>query len=388
LVCNDKKDIFMNVAHTYVKSSPVTRLAIYVAINIVTILVVVVSLIFLNGFNPLLIFLPTIAFCAWYGGFFTGVVTTAISMLSIAIMLFTPTSHPLLIANITLLIELCIFFFVGMFISYVVHLAKDHDRIIEYQRKLRQAHHIIETIEKNYDSAQAEIKARDQFLAIASHELKTPVTSMLLEVQTAIHNIRNVSLANFSVATLLKMLEDTEQQSRRLSKMVNDLLDLSLITTGKIDLEYEEANLSYITKQVADRFVNRLPDKNQLQVIIKKPVIGYFDKLRMEQALVNLVSNAIKYGKNKPIFIEVIGSSDKAEIIISDNGIGIPQDQQKKIFNRFERAVSSRDYKGLGVGLYITSQIINAHNGRIHLISQLNKGSTFIIEIPLKRTKK
>ena len=378
----------MNVTNGHVKPSPFILLCLYVALNATTIAVVIVLLFFVRGFTPVLLFLPIITFCAWYGGFVTGLVTTVISIISIACILFFPSHHPLLTANLTLMIELFTFFFVGAFISYIIHISKAQDRIAEYQRKLRQTHQIIETLEKNFDNAQTEIKARDQFLAIASHELKTPVTSMLLQVQTAIHNIRNVSLANFSVATLLKMLEDTEQQSRRLSKMVNDLLDLSLITTGKIDLEYEETNISQIARQVADRFATRVPDGNQLQISIQKPVICYCDKLRMEQAIINLVSNAIKYGKNQPITIEVSSTSEKAKITVSDNGIGIPVDQQKKIFNRFERAVSPRDYKGLGVGLYITYQIIKAHKGKIHLSSQVNKGSTFILEVPLKKPQK
>src|SRR6266404_251961 len=194
------------------------------------------------------------------GGFIVGFITTVISLLSITFMLFFPSNHPLLLANVSLFIQTFLFFFIGVFISYIIHESRQQDKILEYQRKLRQTHHIIEMLEKNYDSAQTEIKARDQFLAIASHELKTPVTSMLLQVQTAIHNIKNVSLANFSVATLLKMLEDTEQQSKRLSKMVNDLLDLSLITTGKIDLEFEETNISDIVTTVVERFSERLTE--------------------------------------------------------------------------------------------------------------------------------
>src|SRR6266568_1220623 len=217
--------------------SPVLRFSIFIGLNIATGLLAAVALLYIPDFSPFLIFLPIITFCAMTGGFIIGFITTVISLLSITFMLFFPSNHPLLIANVSLFIQTCLFFFTGVFISYIVHESRQQDKILEYQRKLRQTHHIIEMLEKNYESAQTEIKARDQFLAIASHELKTPVTSMLLQVQTAIHNIKNVSLANFSVATLLKMLEDTEQQSKRLSKMVNDLLDLSLITTGKIDLE-------------------------------------------------------------------------------------------------------------------------------------------------------
>jgi signal transduction histidine kinase len=370
------------------KPSPILRFTVYIGLNIATGLLAAVALTYIPNFSPFLIFLPTIAFCAMTGGFMVGFVTTVISLLSITIMLFYPANHPLLIADVSLFIQTCIFFLLGLFISYIIHSSSQQDKIIEYQRRLRQVHHLIETLEKNYENAQSEITARDQFLAIASHELKTPVTSMLLQVQTAIHNIRNVSLANFSVATLLKMLEDTEAQSKRLSKMVNDLLDLSLITTGKVDLEMEQADMSEIVRTVAERFTERLSNKKQIVILIKKPVTGYFDKLRIEQAIVNLISNAIKYGNNKPISIAVTGNTDRGRIVVKDHGIGIAADQQKKIFKRFERAVSPRDYKGLGVGLYITYQIIKAHNGKIHVESKVNKGSSFTIELPLRLMKK
>jgi signal transduction histidine kinase len=370
------------------KPSPLLRFTIFTGLNIATGLLAFVALTFIPNFSPFLIFLPTIAFFAMTGGFIVGFVTTVISLLTITLMLFYPLNHHLLRVDVSLFIQTSLFFLLGLFISYIVHTSRQQDKIIEYQRKLRQNHHVIETLEKNYESAQTEITARDQFLAIASHELKTPVTSMLLQVQTAIHNIRNVSLANFSVATLLKMLEDTEQQSKRLSKMVNDLLNLSLITTGKVELEIENTNISEIVRTVTERFVERLSDKKQISLQIRKPIIGRMDKPRIEQAIVNLISNAIKYGNNKPILIAVTGNNDRGKIIVKDRGIGIPSDHQKKIFNRFERAVSSRDYKGLGVGLYITYQIVKAHKGKIHLESQINKGSTFTIELPLKTVKK
>jgi len=236
----------MHVLTKTTHPSILIRILIYAGINIATASAVSLCVQYIPQFSPFLIFFPTIVFFAWIGGFMIGFLTTVLSFLSIILMLFFPNNHPLLNISLSMVIEMALFMFIGTFISYIIHVAKQQDKVIEYQRKLRQNHHIIELLEKNYENSQTEIKARDQFLAIASHELKTPVTSMLLQVQTAIHNIRNVSLANFSVATLLKMLEDTEQQSKRLSKMVNDLLDLSLITTGKIDLEIEERGKSML----------------------------------------------------------------------------------------------------------------------------------------------
>jgi signal transduction histidine kinase len=364
------------------------RLFIFFGLNGLTGLIAALATQYLIDFRPFLLFLPTIAFFAWNSGFALGFITTIISAISMTLMLFYPTAHPLLTSNISFFIQTCIFFFVGIFISYIIHQAKQQDKISEYQRRLRQSHHVIETLEKNYDTAQTEIKARDQFLAIASHELKTPVTSMLLQVQTAIHNIRNVSLANFSVATLLKMLEDTEQQSKRLSRMVNDLLDLSLITTGRIDLEIEKTNISDTVKTVAERLSTRLPDKSLLTISTQKQVIAMCDRLRIEQAVTNLLTNAIKYGNGKLITIQVTDGDECAKIIVSDQGIGIAPEQQKRIYNLFERAVTSKSYQGLGVGLYITYQIIKAHHGKIHLTSHPNKGSTFTLEFPINSIKK
>lgn len=349
-------------------------------------MIVVLLLTFFPNISPLLLFIPTILFVTWFAGFTAGIITTLISITSIVVIIFLPLARPLVIPDIDLLIELTLLFIAGIIGSALIDKAKNQEVITEYQKKIRQNTHLIETLEKNYETAQKEIKARDQFLAIASHELKTPVTSMLLQVQSAIHNIRNVSLANFSVANLLKMLEGTEQQSQRLSKMVNDLLNLSLITTGKMDLEPEEMDLSATAKDVAENFSEKLrKENNTIEVLAEKPVIGLWDKVRITQAITNLISNAIKYGGNKPIIVKVTHSHDKAKLIVQDHGIGISNDQQKRIFERFERAVSSKDYQGLGVGLYITNQIAQAHNGRITVESKLNNGASFILELPLKQ---
>lgn len=243
---------------------------------------------------------------------------------------------------------------------------------------------IIQREQKALKKAQEAIQARDEFLSIASHELKTPLTSMLLQLQTVLHSIRNVSLANFSVENLLKMLEGTEKQTTRLSKMINDLLNVSLITTGKLDLELEKFDLVEVTRDIMDRFSARIQKDNyEITVDAPEPVIGNWDKLRIEQVIANLLSNAMKYGNNQPIAISIYKKGDRAFFIIADKGIGVPIEQQKKIFERFKRGVSSKDYKGLGVGLYITNQIVQTHKGTIHLESEPGIGSTFMVELPL-----
>ena len=242
----------------------------------------------------------------------------------------------------------------------------------------------------DYAKASEEIRARDEFLSIASHELKTPLTSMLLKLHNMINNIRNVSLANFSVPELMKVLENAEQQIKSLATMINDLLNVSLITTGRMDLDLENFDLVAATKRVKENFSEALERKHYLvKIDVKSPVIGFWDRARIEQVITNLLSNAIKYGENKPIEIKVFSSDGIGKFIIKDQGIGIATEKQKMLFNRFTRVTpTDGEKKGLGVGLYITHQIVKAHNGRVKLFSIPKKDRLLRSNCQLKKLKR
>jgi signal transduction histidine kinase len=208
---------------------------------------------------------------------------------------------------------------------------------------------------------------------------------MLLRLQSILHNIRHVSLAKFSVENLLKGLETAEQQSHRLSRMINDLLNISLITTGKFNLERERTNLADLVKEVVSEFSEKLEaDGYYLELKTDEPVICYVDKLRIEQVISNLLSNAVKYGNQKPIEIKVEKNSHNAKISVKDHGIGIHKSNANRLFMLFERGVADDYKKGLGVGLYIANQIIKAHKGTIKVKSRPNFGSEFTLELPLR----
>lgn len=231
------------------------------------------------------------------------------------------------------------------------------------------------------------IKARDQFLSIISHELKTPLTVMLLNLHSLLKSVQSDSLASFSIHELVKILKNSEQQIKWLKSMLNDLLDVSLITTGRMDLQLENTDLVKITRQVTQSFSEMLKkEKNKVNIQAKSTVVGKWDKVRIEQAITNLVSNAIKYGGSKPIDIQISRNGKIAKFIIKDQGIGIPHNEQRVIFDLFKRASSPGEYKkGLGVGLFITSQIVNKHGGKIKVSSILAQGTSFTVELPLKK---
>jgi PAS domain S-box-containing protein len=226
-----------------------------------------------------------------------------------------------------------------------------------------------------YNQAREAIRMRDEFLSIASHELKTPLTSICLQLQLV---KRNKEIQGSENEKLLKAFDVFDSQSLRLSKLIDSLLDISLIQSGRLSLDLEPLDLSEMVTQVIDR----LPLIERPQLDLQSGVKGYWDRSRLDQVVVNLVSNAIKYGGNKPIKVTVGSSGTTAFISVQDFGVGIAKQDQKRIFDRFQRAVSDRRTWGMGLGLYIAKQIVDSHRGIIKLKSQVGQGSTFTVEIP------
>jgi signal transduction histidine kinase len=330
-----------------------------------------------------------IGLSAWVGGYKTGIAASIFLACGLGVTtLYLGSIHTsaylfaIITRSILLIVE-------GALLSILIDLGKRQEHIAKYRHQARETKKQIEILTITNESLKKEIKLRDEFLSIASHELKTPLTSMLLQTQTALHNIRNVSLAHFSIESLLKMLESVEHQTKRLSKIISELFNISIMTTGNLVLERENCDLGKIVQGVLNDFETRF-DREGYQVMFKaqKSIIGFWDKIRIEQAASNLISNAIKYGEKKPIEVTVKRHGNTAEILIEDHGIGISKKKQKDIFGLFERGVSSEDYKGLGVGLYITEQIIRAHKGTIHVSSKENGGTKFIVKLPITREQK
>lgn len=329
-----------------------------------------------------LLFLPSIILFAWGGGYRLGILATVVSGVVVHYIFHSPIPH-LITDEPAMIIKMLLFIAEGIFVSLIIERGKRrHTSTFHYHKK--ELKERIKLLEQEYALARKEIRARDEFLSIASHELKTPLTSMLLQTQTALYNIRNVSLAHFSIENLLKMLESVENQTKRLSKMINDLLNVSLITTGNLQLVYEKVDLDAVASGVLEEFSERIKREGYEMIYSKQQsLVGQWDKIRIQQAISNVISNAIKYGKRKPIELALRKENNMALITVTDHGIGVPKEQQDKIFGLFERAVSPNEYKGLGVGLYITKQIVKAHGGSISVSSKIGKGTTFTIRLPI-----
>lgn len=219
---------------------------------------------------------------------------------------------------------------------------------------------------------QSAMRARDDFLSIASHELRTPLTSLRLQIQMA---QRGLSLPD--PGKLLK-------QANRLTRLMDDMLDISRINAGKLALEPAAADLAEIVNDVLDRFEPQLAAVgSQVRRQTAPGLVGTWDAHRIEQVLTNLITNAMKYAPGKPVEVTTARQGDAAVITVRDHGPGVAPQDRERIFGRFERATRANDVSGLGLGLYISRQIVEAHGGRIRVDSGPGGGAAFVVELPI-----
>jgi len=246
------------------------------------------------------------------------------------------------------------------------------------------AHRAAQAIEnaRLYGDAQAAVAARDEFLSIASHELRTPLTALRL----ALENMRRVSsreaIERLPPQYVERVLATAERQGQRLEKLVSALLDVSRIHMGRLELDVEEVDLAAVVAEAGAQLEDEAAQTGSTISIHGEGVHGYWDRLRVSQVVTNLLSNAVKYGGGKPVEVEFGARDTRAFLVVRDHGIGIDAVDQPQIFERFERAVSSRNYGGLGLGLYIVKRIVEAHGGTIRVESTPGEGAAFFVELP------
>lgn len=227
------------------------------------------------------------------------------------------------------------------------------------------------------------VRARDEFLSVASHELKTPLTPLQLKLTAILRIVENNPAATLPVERVVKDLDVARRQVRKLADLIEDLLDVSRISMGQLRLTRTPTDFTALAREVVTRYA---PQAAQVGCTVTleapAPVPGNWDRVRLEQVLTNLLTNALKYGAGKPIHIRVRMDSGLAILTMKDEGIGIAQEEQPRVFERFVRAVSERNYGGLGLGLFITQQIVEAHGGIVQVRSLPGEGATFTVMLP------
>ena len=233
---------------------------------------------------------------------------------------------------------------------------------------------------------ESELKIRDEFIIAAAHELRNPVSPLVLHVQRLSNAARNASQGTVAGPWLV---DQCELLSRRLSRFIsalNRILDVSRIHTGQIDLVIEEGvDLSELTREVAAGFERELlASGSTLTFELQAGVRGSWDRMRLEQIVSNLLSNAVRYGNSNPICIELASTPEGARLVVRDQGVGISESDQARIFGRFERARTG-NRAGFGVGLWIVKQLCEAMGGTVSVQSSLGEGAKFCVLLPMNR---
>ncbi len=233
-----------------------------------------------------------------------------------------------------------------------------------------------------HEATREALRVRDEFLSIASHELRTPLMPLLLQIEA----IERRLYGSAGAAAVRDNIASTKRQVRRLAHLVHNLLDVSRIASGSLGLEPEEVDLVALVREAVDAFqVEAAHTGSTIELECREPVLrGRWDPTRLQEVVGNLLSNAVKFGQGKPIRVVVSGGGGQAKVAVRDRGIGIARRDLDRIFERFERVGSSRVSGGLGLGLYVSQQIIGGHGGTISVESEEGAGSTFEVALPLQ----
>jgi signal transduction histidine kinase len=224
------------------------------------------------------------------------------------------------------------------------------------------------------------VRSRDEFLSVASHELKTPITSLQLYVQGM---VRAQLKGALTAEQLNARLNRVQVQCGRLEKLINNLLDVSRADARAPVLQRESFDMSELVADTTERFAEELARVGcQVTVEAREPIVGCWDRMRLEQAVTNLLQNAVRYAPGSPVHVRIQSEGPWVRIVVRDGGPGISEKDHARIFERFAQAGSEQFVGGFGLGLWIVKQVVEAHGGSVTLVSRPGAGATFTLMLP------
>lgn len=273
-------------------------------------------------------------------------------------------------------------------VNVFVDLYRQSKAMKQQVEALEQSRREQEALLKQLQSTQLEleqaVRMRDDFMSIVAHEVRTPLNGLILETQLRKMHLARDNAAAFTLDKMHAMVDRDERQIKSLIRLIEDMLDVSRIRTGKLSIRPTHFDLAALARRLLHNFAPQIEAADaSVSLEAEQPVMGDWDEFRIEQVISNLLTNALRYGAKSPITLKVYSENGEARVEVRDFGIGISEENQQRIFQQFERVSANHVAAGLGLGLFISEQIVTAHGGTITVESRIGEGALFRVCLPL-----
>ncbi|ANI54599.1 ATP-binding protein [Pseudomonas glycinae] len=260
---------------------------------------------------------------------------------------------------------------------------KQQVEALEQSRREQEA--LLQQLQSTQGELEQAVRMRDDFMSIVAHEVRTPLNGLILETQLRKMHLARDNAAAFTLDKMHAMVDRDERQIKSLIRLIEDMLDVSRIRTGKLSIRPTRFDLAQLVSNLLQNFAQQIEAaETTVSFEAESPVEGCWDEFRIEQVISNLLTNALRYGARSPIQVRVYRQGNHARVEVQDHGIGISEENQKRIFQQFERVSAKTVVAGLGLGLFISEQIVAAHGGFIVVESKINEGALFRVCLPLQ----
>ncbi|MBK5373181.1 hybrid sensor histidine kinase/response regulator [Pseudomonas sp. TH43] len=274
-------------------------------------------------------------------------------------------------------------------VNVFVDLYRQSKAMKQQVEALEQARREQEALLQQLQSTQLEleqaVRMRDDFMSIVAHEVRTPLNGLILETQLRKMHLARDNAAAFTLDKMHAMVDRDERQIKSLIRLIEDMLDVSRIRTGKLSIRPNRFDLVQLVSNLLQNFAQQIEAaETEVTFTASDPVEGHWDEFRIEQVVSNLITNALRYGGRSPVQVRVYRQGNEARVEVQDRGIGISPENQKRIFQQFERVSAKTVVAGLGLGLFISEQIVAAHGGSIVVESEINEGALFRVCLPIQ----
>ncbi|MGF6202069.1 hybrid sensor histidine kinase/response regulator [Pseudomonas laurylsulfatiphila] len=258
------------------------------------------------------------------------------------------------------------------------------EQVLALEQSRREQEALLKQLQNTQLELQQAVRMRDDFMSIVAHEVRTPLNGLILETQLRKMHLARDNAAAFTLDKMHAMVDRDERQIKSLIRLIEDMLDVSRIRTGKLSIRPTRFDLSTLVRDLLHNFSRQI-DAAETSVTLdaEQPVIGNWDEFRIEQVISNLLTNALRYGAKSPVSVKVYSEGGQALVDVRDQGIGISEENQTRIFQQFERVSDRQAVAGLGLGLFISEQIVTAHGGTITVQSRIGEGALFRVCLPL-----